>query len=174
MLTLKIYCSNNLLWTSYRGSIITWVFGAARSLLTFIRFYIPQKAKQVLSRLCPPCACGWLTLTVAFLGFFYVSHLSQIPFTHFCSIELVLCPFRCSLSALWFPAVSSRHQLTFSSVFRMTTNSGSRQPVSASSSKSLQAPNLQTHALYFIKTLLHSLRSLFKHLLGKLKFHFNV
>lgn len=44
--------------------------------------------------------------------------------------ELVLCPFYSSVSALWFPAVSSRHQLTFSSVFRMTTNSGSRQTVS--------------------------------------------
>lgn len=68
------------------------------------------------------------------------------------SVELVLCPFHCSLSALWFPAVYSRHQLTFSSVFRMTTNSGSSQPVSSFLSKTVQPPNLPTHAVDFINT----------------------
>lgn len=70
------------------------------------------------------------------------------------SIELVLCPFHCSLSALWFPAVSSRHQLTFSSVFRMTTNSSSRQPVSASSPKPSSLSTVQTHASDFVNALL--------------------
>lgn len=77
-------------------------------------------------------------LSVVFLDFLYASHLSSVPsHSNSFSVKPVLCPFHCSLSALWFPAVSSRHQLTFSSVFGMTTNSGSRQPVSASSPKNL-------------------------------------
>lgn len=84
--------------------------------------------------LIPPC------LSVVFLDFLYASHLSSVPsHSNSFSVKPVLCPFHCSLSALWFPAVSSRHQLTFSSVFGMTTNSGSRQPVSASSPKTFTA-----------------------------------
>lgn len=103
-------------------------------------------------------AYGWLSLSVSFMLLTYLETFSL----HFFSIELVPCPFCCSLSALWFPAVSSRHQLTFSSVFRMTTNLCSCQPFSASSPKPFQPPNLPTHAVHSINTLLRTLRSFFK------------
>lgn len=81
------------------------------------------------------------SLSVTFFDFLYASFSSSTPHhsTPF-AIEFVLRPLHCSPSALWFPAVSSWDQLTFASVFRMTTNSGSGQPVSASSPKPYSLP----------------------------------
>lgn len=100
------------------------------------------------------CACGWLSLSVAFLNFLYASHFSWIPFTQLlfyraCPLSFPLLPV-CSLVSCRLQQTPAHFQLCVQNDNKL------RQPPACLSflSKTFQPPNLQTHAVDSINTLL--------------------